>query len=229
MLELLFLGFSTNLLLACILTITAYNAVSALVALIFAFVNATCIFFLMELEFIGLLFLIVYVGAVSVLFLFSVMLFNLKNIVRTKTTAFVLKNLIILLSIAVASLFLFQHFISLSPLVVTHDSLVMSNDSLAALANGPSSGSLVSRIRDMSTDRWVIVNTFSNNDIFFIGQILYGRFSLYLILASVILLIAMLGAVVLINNPKDHVQMQHALKQVTKSVRISLHGLRSSR
>lgn len=208
MLDLLFLGFSTNLLLSCILTITAFNAVSALVALIFAFVNATCIFFLMELEFIGLLFLIVYVGAVSVLFLFSVMLFNLKNIVRTKTTSFVLKNLVVLLLIAVTSLFVFQNFITSNPLDVISPCILQGNDmpqgDLIALGN----------LKNL--------NTFANNDIFFIGQVLYGRVSLYLLLASVILLIAMLGAVVLINNPKDHVQMQHALKQMTKSVRISL-------
>jgi NADH:ubiquinone oxidoreductase subunit 6 (subunit J) len=211
-LDLLFLGFSTNLLLSCILTITAFNAVSALVALIFAFVNATCIFFLMELEFIGLLFLIVYVGAVSVLFLFSVILFNLKNIVRTKTTSFVLKNLVVLLLIAVTSLFVFQNFITSNPLDVIsylcHPCRMQGNDmpqgDLIALGN----------LKNL--------NTFANNDIFFIGQVLYGRVSLYLLLASVILLIAMLGAVVLINNPKDHVQMQHALKQMTKSVRISL-------
>ena len=79
LIDLLFLGFSVNLILSCILTITAFNAVGALIALIFAFINATCIFFLMELEFVGLLFLIIYVGAISVLFLFAVMLFNLKD------------------------------------------------------------------------------------------------------------------------------------------------------
>jgi NADH:ubiquinone oxidoreductase subunit 6 (subunit J) len=106
--DLLFLGFSVNLILSCILTITAFNAVGALMALIFAFINATCIFFLMELEFIGLLFLIVYVGAISVLFLFAVMLFNLKDVVRVKTTTFVLTNLFIFIGIAVLFLSLFQ-------------------------------------------------------------------------------------------------------------------------
>ena len=156
MLEILFIGFSTNLLLSCILTITAYNAVSALIALIFAFINATCIFFLMELEFIGLLYLIVYVGAVSVLFLFSVMLFNLKNVVRTKTTSFVLKNVIILILIAMFFLTLFQYFIR-----------VNNFDCDTNLIN------------TTSTDWFTLtenLNTFSNSDVFFIGQSLYAHF-----------------------------------------------------
>lgn len=200
MLEILFIGFSTNLLLSCILTITAYNAVSALIALIFAFINATCIFFLMELEFIGLLYLIVYVGAVSVLFLFSVMLFNLKNVVRTKTTSFVLKNVIILILIAMFFLTLFQYFIR-----------VNNFDCDTNLIN------------TTSTDWFTLtenLNTFSNSDVFFIGQSLYGPFLIYLLLAAAILLISMLGAVVLIHNPKDQTQMQHALKQITRSIQI---------
>lgn len=196
MLEILFLGFSTNLLLSCILTITAYNAVSALIALIFAFINATCIFFLMELEFIGLLYLIVYVGAVSVLFLFSVMLFNLKNVVRIKTTSFVLKNIIILIIIALFFLTLFQYFVNLN----NFEKSVSDFATLDTLSTG--------------------FNTFSNSDLFFIGQSLYGQFFLYLILAAIVLLIAMLGAVILIHNPKDQTQMQHALKQITRSIQI---------
>jgi NADH-quinone oxidoreductase subunit J len=191
MFEVLFLGFSTNLLLSCILTITAYNAVSALIALIFAFINATCIFFLMELEFIGLLYLIVYVGAVSVLFLFSVMLFNLKNVVRTKTTSFLFKNLLR------ALLIVFFFYFTWNPL--------NSHSQSEAIA-----------VRSFFS--------FSNSDVFFIGQSLYGQFFIYLILAAIILLISMLGAVILIHNPKDQTQMQHALKQITRSIQITLQN-----
>ena len=107
--DILFIGFSINLILACLLTITAYNSVAALITLVFAFINTTCLFFLMELEFVGLLFLIVYVGAISVLFLFSVMLFNLKEVIRSKTTSFVLKNII---------LFIFLSIILLQPIII---------------------------------------------------------------------------------------------------------------
>ena len=53
--DLFFIGFSTNILIACFLTVTAFNSVAALIALVFAFINATCLFFLIKLEFIGYL------------------------------------------------------------------------------------------------------------------------------------------------------------------------------
>ncbi len=186
----LFLGFATNLILACILTITAYNAVGALMALIFAFINATCLFFLMELEFIGLLFIIVYLGAVCVLFLFSVMLFNLKDVVRTKTTSFILTNFLffILIAILFSNALYYINFVS-----------------------------------DTSTtyvENFTQINL-PNTSLFFVGQVLYGRFLIYLILVSMILLIAMLGAVILINNPKEQSQMQSQLHQMTRKIQIT--------
>ena len=197
--DLLFLGFSTNLLLSCLLTIGAHSAVNALVALIFAFLNATCIFFLMELEFLGLLFLIVYVGAVSVLFLFSVMLFNLKDVVRSRTSSLVLKTLAMLLAIGVLFLTVAQWVTP--PSVVLEDVMAFVSSSSDSLGDSHSSQ--------------------VQSDIYYLGQVLYGRYLLYLILASLILLVAMVGAVVLINNPKEQMQMQHSLKQMVRSVQLT--------
>jgi NADH:ubiquinone oxidoreductase subunit 6 (subunit J) len=104
----LFLGFSSNLILSSIFTITASNSVYALISLIFLFINAAGLFFLMNLEFIGILFLIVYVGAIAVLFLFSVMMFNIKDIVKTSSVSFALK-----LTYIVIGLFVFFSIIYL--------------------------------------------------------------------------------------------------------------------
>ena len=188
-----------NLVLSCILTITALNAVSALMALIFAFVNATCLFFLMELEFVGLLFLIVYLGAVVVLFLFSVMLFNLKDVVRTKTTSFILTNLFAFIGVA---LLLSYAFLQNMPLSSFYE---LVSFPLTSLSLDWGSGTL-------------------STSLYFIGQVIYGRsaFPIYLILASVILLIAMIGAVVLINNPRSaEAQLQSQLHQMTRGVQLT--------
>lgn len=209
LLDLLFLGFSTNLILSCILTITALNAVTALMALIFAFVNATCIFFLMELEFVGLLFLIVYLGAVCVLFLFSVMLFNLKDVVRTKTTSFILSNILIFFGLAITFLFLFQYFINQNPLEFIPLTFTNLFDNTLELST--------SNVTTFTTENFGT----PTSSVFFVGQVLYNRYLLYLILASIILLVAMLGAVVLINNPKEQTQIQHITKQMTRSVNIT--------
>ena len=188
--DLYFLGFAANLLVAAILTITAPNPVGALMGLIFAFINAACLFFLMDLEFVGLLFLIVYVGAIAVLFLFSVMLFNLKDVVRAKTTSFILKNLVIL---ACGLCLLF----------------ILEQTTLVPLSDTP--------VTLWHTWGW----TSLQGSIFYLGQLIYGTYALYLILASVILLITMIGAVILINNPREQSQNQHVVKQVTRGISIT--------
>lgn len=45
-----------------------------------AFTSATVLFILLEVEFIALIFLIVYVGAIAILFLFVIMMLNLTDL-----------------------------------------------------------------------------------------------------------------------------------------------------
>src|SRR3954465_1067172 len=58
-------------------TITARNPVHAVLWLILAFFNAAGLMVLLGAEFIAMLLIIVYVGAVAVLFLFVVMMLNI--------------------------------------------------------------------------------------------------------------------------------------------------------
>jgi NADH:ubiquinone oxidoreductase subunit 6 (subunit J) len=58
---------------------TSFQPITATLALAFAFINASLIFLIMGFEFISFIFLIVYVGAIIILFLFSVLLLNLKH------------------------------------------------------------------------------------------------------------------------------------------------------
>ena len=59
-----------------------------------------------------------------------------------------------------------------------------------------------------------------NSELYFLGQILYNKFILYLFITAVILLVTILGAVILINNPKEQIQMQHSIKQMTRNITI---------
>ncbi|MGL1330316.1 NADH-quinone oxidoreductase subunit J, partial [Vibrio parahaemolyticus] len=59
------------------LTVTSRNPVHAVLWLIFAFFNAAGLMVLVGAEFIAMLLVIVYVGAVSVLFLFVVMMLDI--------------------------------------------------------------------------------------------------------------------------------------------------------
>src|SRR6187549_1346855 len=64
-------------LLSAALTITARNPVHAVLWLILAFFNAAGLMVLVGAEFIAMLLVIVYVGAVAVLFLFVVMMLDI--------------------------------------------------------------------------------------------------------------------------------------------------------
>lgn len=74
--DLLFYLFSFVLLTSGVLVVSARNPVHAVLFLILAFFNAAGLFLLMGAEFVAFILLIVYVGAVAVLFLFVVMMLD---------------------------------------------------------------------------------------------------------------------------------------------------------
>jgi NADH-quinone oxidoreductase subunit J len=69
--------FASIVLLSAAMTISSRNPVHSVLWLIFAFFNAAGLMLLVGAEFIAMLLVIVYVGAVSVLFLFVVMMLNI--------------------------------------------------------------------------------------------------------------------------------------------------------
>lgn len=73
---LVFYAFSAILVLSALLVITARNPVHSVLWLILAFFNAAGLFVMVGAEFIGMILVIVYVGAVAVLFLFVVMMLD---------------------------------------------------------------------------------------------------------------------------------------------------------
>lgn len=79
MIELTFYFFSALLLFAGICVISMKKPVHAVLMLIFAFFNAAALFILIGVEYIAMTLIIVYVGAVAVLFLFVVMMIENKN------------------------------------------------------------------------------------------------------------------------------------------------------
>ncbi|MDD9912104.1 MAG: NADH-quinone oxidoreductase subunit J [Alphaproteobacteria bacterium] len=71
--DLLFLLFSSVLLIAALGVITAKNPMHCVLFMILSFFNAAGLFILLGAEFLGLLLVMVYVGAIAVMFLFIVM------------------------------------------------------------------------------------------------------------------------------------------------------------
>ena len=74
--SLVFYLFSFITIASSLAVISAKNTIHAVFFLILDFVSVSCLFIMMGAEYLGMLTLIVYVGAVAVLFLFVVMMLN---------------------------------------------------------------------------------------------------------------------------------------------------------
>ncbi|HEX7726140.1 MAG TPA: NADH-quinone oxidoreductase subunit J [Rhizomicrobium sp.] len=72
-----FYVFSTVLLISALMVVSARNPVHSVLYLIFAFFNAAGLFVLLGAEFLAMILVVVYVGAVAVLFLFVVMMLDI--------------------------------------------------------------------------------------------------------------------------------------------------------
>ena len=68
--------FSIVLIASAFMVVTAKNPVHSVLFLILAFVNAAGLFLLLEAEFLAMILIVVYVGAVAVLFLFVIMMLD---------------------------------------------------------------------------------------------------------------------------------------------------------
>ena len=71
--------FSAIILLSSLMVISAKNPVHSVLFLILSFLNAAGIFVILHAEFLAMILIIVYVGAVAVLFLFVVMMLDIKS------------------------------------------------------------------------------------------------------------------------------------------------------
>lgn len=75
--ELIFYAYSLVLVLAATMVITVRNPVYAVLFLVLTFFSAAAIWMLLEAEFLAIILVVVYVGAVMVLFLFVVMMLDI--------------------------------------------------------------------------------------------------------------------------------------------------------
>jgi NADH-quinone oxidoreductase subunit J len=92
----LFYVLAIILVIAAFRVITASSPVTAVLHLILAFANAAMIWMLLGAEFLGLLLVLVYVGAVMVLFLFVVMMLDVKmEELRTQIKTYLPMGLIV--------------------------------------------------------------------------------------------------------------------------------------
>lgn len=77
--EILFYLFSFVLIASSLVTVSAKNTVHGVMFLVLAFINAAALFILLKAEFLAMLLVVVYVGAIAVLFLFVVMMLDVDS------------------------------------------------------------------------------------------------------------------------------------------------------
>jgi len=185
--------------LSAILVITARSPIISVLFLIAVFVNLAGYLILLGINFIALAYIMVYIGAIAILFLFVIMMLNVRLTEIHEIGNDYSKNFP--LAIIVAS--------SLSYIILSN-SILKSTDNvylLSALFDKLNFSTL--GINSSSNNLNVGFNAIYNNifvnyeQITAIGAIMYSSYALYLILVSFILLLAMLGPIIITLDRKS--------------------------
>jgi len=107
----LFAIISLLLLTSAVSIIIAKNPIHSVLYLILVFIGASGLLILLKAEFLGMIFLIIYIGAISVLFLFIIMMLNIRMIeLRENLIKYVPITILIGTVLLVELLYLFFNF-----------------------------------------------------------------------------------------------------------------------
>ena len=185
-----------------VLVITSKNPVISVIFLISVFINAAGYLILLGIGFIGISYIIVYVGAIAVLFLFVIMLLNIRLTDILETGSQYTKN--IPLALCLGSLFMYEIF-TIIPFGASATAGSFNNVSfLSSFLNVITNLNGLFLKSDLSTADIVYTTinpvladtTFTNFlQIQAIGQTLYTLGAFWLIITSVILLLAMVAPI----------------------------------
>ena len=135
----LFYIFSATIILSALMVIFSKDPINSVLFLIFSFVNAAGIFLLAGAEFLALILIIVYVGAVAVLFLFVIMMldFNIENIKKET------KKLLPLGLFIGAILFLEITLMIYTPEIFSNEFKIIGKSQISNLSNTEILGNLI--------------------------------------------------------------------------------------
>ena len=177
-----------------IFVLNSKNPIVSVLFLIGLFANVAIYLNLIGLNFIGLSYLIVYIGAVSILFLFILMLINIRlSELQDNTMNSIPLAIIIIISLIYTIFIILPYNLSNINNNDTISNNYLYENKLIYINNNEIAFSLS--------------NNWDNNILEFdhistIGTILYTSHNIWLIITSFILLLAMVGAIVITINPK---------------------------
>jgi len=183
---LFFYTFSLIAIISAIMVIVSKNTVHSVFFLILDFITISCLFIMIGAEFLGMIMLIVYVGAVAVLFLFVVMMLNVaqqKNQWFEASSGY--SHMPIGLIIGILILF----------------------ELIIVVGGWKHKPELSTKTINIDLN---ITNTHS------IGNILYTEYIHLFQLSGMILLVAMIGAIVLTFRKRSGIKRQSYIRQISR-------------
>lgn len=192
-----FYMFAAILVFSALMVITARNPVHSVLFLILGFFNAAGLFVLLGAEFIGMILVIVYVGAVAVLFLFVVMMLDI-NFAALRKGA-----------------------MQYVPVGIVIGGLLLLELCTLYLAWEPHAGALAQRAAPVPVDDAGVTNTQA------LGQLIYTDYIYAFQISGLILLVAMVGAIVLTLRRRPDVRRQRVADQFarTREETVELHKI----
>ena len=182
-----FYVFSIIAVVSAVMVTVSKNTVHSVFFLILDFISISCLFIMIGAEFLGMIMLIVYVGAVAVLFLFVVMMLN---VAQQKNQWFAGQSTSkhIPVGLIISTLIFFEIIIVIGGWKYKPEIFDINN----SLANTS------------------VSNTHS------LGQILYTDYIHVFQISGMILLVAMIGAIVLTFRQRSGVKRQSYIKQISR-------------
>ena len=188
-----FYFFSIIAVFSAIMVIASKNTVHSVFFLILDFISISCLFIMIGAEFLGMIMLIVYVGAVAVLFLFVVMMLN---VAQQKDEWFKGK--------------IFTSHIPFGSLI----SIIIFLELIIVIGGWKYKPNLI------ETSSIQIDKNFTNTHA--LGNVIYTDYIHLFQLAGLILLVAMIGAIVLTYRKREGVKRQSYFKQISREKKDSV-------
>lgn len=183
-----------------IFVIISKNPIVSVLFLIGLFLSIASYLIISGLNFIGLSYLLVYVGAVSILFLFILMLINVRISELLGNTSNSVP-----LAIFISILFSYPVY-KILPYYITVSTNIFNLSNIYDYYFG----NILMNSIDLNNSQMYLVtskvwdgNLSETSHITAIGNIMYTSYSIWLILTSIILLLAMIGAIVITIKQKN--------------------------
>ena len=182
-----FYFFSLVAIISAIMVTVSKNTVHSVFFLILDFISISCLFIMIGAEFLGMIMLIVYVGAVAVLFLFVVMMLNVAQ-QKNQWFASEESSKHIPVGLIISTIIFFELIIVIGGWKYKPDLFDLNN----------------------------AVNNYSVSNTHSLGQVLYTDYVHVFQISGMILLVAMIGAIVLTFRQRKGVKTQSYLKQISR-------------